>query len=337
MLGIWGIGLGLLTLKAPQKSTDQKEPKWGWWHWAAVVWVGLDLIVAGWGLNPGVDLDVYREPSPTTDEIKNKLDGGRLYLPAEFEDQLKFDRFLRFDTFYPFEDGGQWKDLRAAQLPNVTVLDSIPSANNFDPLLPGRYTNWMETLEEAQLETKNRMLNLMGVTVVETIDSSEQFGVRFDQREAYPRARWSACGIQAGSGEEALEMILDMSVDLKNKVILESNAENCASQGSANLRILSSNGNSITLEISSPNPGYLVVADVWYPGWRAYLDDNPIQLMRANYLFKAVSVPSGEHAVTVVYKPTMYYVGMALSGMALLGSIGMLPYWLGKRRFRIKN
>jgi hypothetical protein len=337
MLGIWGIGLGILTLKAPHKIVGESERKWGWWQWAVVMWIGFDLIVAGWGLNPGVDLDVYRESSPTTADIKSMLNGGRLYLLAEDEEQLKFERFLRFDTFNPFNEGGEWQDLRAAQLPNVTVLDTIPSANNFDPLLPGRYVIWMEKLGEVDSETKNQMLNLMGVTVVETIDSNQPFGVRYDQRTANSRVGWSSCGIQVKSGDEALEMVIDMEVDLENKVILEGIADVCAPQDSADIRILSSAANRINLEFSSPDPGYLIIADVWYPGWRAYVDGTPFPLSRANYLFKAVSVPKGEHEVTVIYQPTLIYVGGALSGLALLGVLILVIYWLGKQRLQLKN
>jgi hypothetical protein len=337
LLGFWGIGFGILTLKAPSKSTNQSQRTWGWWQWAVVIWVGLDLIVAGWGLNPGVNLDVYREQSPTTVEIKSKLNGGRLYLPAEDEEQLKFDRFLRFDTFDPFKDGGEWGDLRAAQLPNVAILDAIPSANNFDPLVPGRYANWMEDLGEASFETKDRMLNLMGVSVVETIDSNRKFGVRFDQRKTYPRVRWSACGLQVESGEEALALITDKETDLINSVILEDTAEFCSSRGSTDLRVLSSNASKISVELISEEPGYLVIADVWYPGWQASVDGNPVPVMRANYLFKAVPVPNGEHEVTVVYQPRVLYLGAGLSGLAFFGLLILVVIWLGFLRQKSKD
>lgn len=337
LLGIWGTGLGILTLKAPLNKAIHPHLKWGWWQWAVVLWVGIDLVVAGWGLNPGVNLEVYREESPTTQEIKSMLDDGRLYLPADDEEQLKFDRFLRFDTFHPFKEGGEWVDLRAVQLPNVTILDGISSVNNFDPLLPGRYTRWMNELEGANLETKERMLNLMGVTVVETIDSSQQYGIRFDQREAYPRIRWSSCGILVDSGEAALNLVFDNSIDLEDKVILEESAEFCSPQGQPTLGIISSTANKISLESSSQESGYLVIADVWYPEWRAYVDGKSVPVLRANYLFKAIPVANGEHEITVVYQPKTFYLGAALSLVAIIGLMTLVVIWLQKSRSKIYN
>lgn len=337
LLGIWGTGLGILTLRAPLNKAIQPHQKWGWWQWAVVLWVGIDLVVAGWGLNPGVDLEVYREESPTTQEIKSMLDGGRLYLPADDEEQLKFNRFLRFDTFHPFKERGEWGDLRAVQLPNVTVLDGISSVNNFDPLLPGRYTRWMNELEGANLEKKERMLNLMGVTVVETLDSSHQYGIRFDQREAYPRIRWSSCGILVDSGEAALNLVFDNLIDLEDKVILEESAEFCSPQGQPTLGIISSTANKISLESSSQESGYLVIADVWYPEWRAYVDGKSVPVLRANYLFKAIPVPNGEHEITVVYQPRTFYLGAALSLVAIIGLMTLAVIWLQKSRSKIDN
>lgn len=330
LLGVWGLGLGVLTLKAPQANTNPGLKRWGWWHWAVVFWVGMDLTVAGWGLNPGVGLEVYQNPSPTTSEIVSLMGDGRLYLPAEDEERLKFDRFLRFDTFYPFNGGGEWLDMRAAQLPNVTVLDRLPSANNFDPLLPGRYTNWMQKLGEVNSETKDRMLNLMGVSVVETIDSNQQFGVRFDQRKPFPRVRWSSCGIESTSGEAALKMIADLTVDLERNVVLESSPQYCSPEGSQDLILLSSETNRINLRTTTSDPGYLVIADVWYPGWRAYVDGSSVPILRANYLFKAVPVPSGEHEVNLGYKPKLFYFGAVISGLVFFGLLFLIAAWRAK-------
>jgi hypothetical protein len=336
LLGIWGIGLGVLTLKAPEKGNTQlARSKWGWWQWAVVIWVGLDLIVSGWGLNPSVELNLYSQPSPTAEEVKSMLDGGRLYLTAEDEEQLKFDRFLRFDTFRPFEAVGGWQDLRAVQLPNVTLLDSIPSVNNFDPLLPGRYSNWMGKLSEVDLETQDRMLNLMGVTVVETIDLSQPYGVRFESQTAYPRFRWVTCGLQVESGDEALKLVTQNQANLESMVILEMDQRspkvNCADQITPEIRINTSSASKVKFEIFSENPGYLVIADVWYPGWRAFVDGDPTPVLRANYLFRAIAIPDGAHEVMVVYQPKWFYSGAAISGITSLGIIILGSYWLRKR------
>lgn len=342
MLGFWGVGLGFLALKAPQKDDmAAANLNWGWWQWAVIFWVGFDLVVAGWGLNPGVDLSVYSEPSPAREQVDSLLDEGRLYLPAEDEELLKFERFLRFDTFQPFSGEEGWQSLRATLLPNVTILDSIPSANNFDPLLPGRYSAWIGLLEEVDPETKDQMLNLMGVTVVEKIDLNEPYGVRFDSRDAYPRIRWVACGLLVDNADQAIEKVTQNQVDFVNEVIIEvedASAEPlCGEHIPAEINLKTSGPSKILLEVDNPNPGYLVIADVWYSGWQAIVDGELTPILHANYLFRAVAMPSGEHEVIIAYQPKWFYWGVVVSGLGLAGLIILGASWLGKIRSAAKD
>jgi hypothetical protein len=337
LLGFWGVGLGVLALKAPERDNSEfTAGKWGWWQWAVVLWVAADLVVAGWGLNPGVDLSVYSDPSPEADEVKNMLDGGRLYLPSEDEEQLKFERFLVFDTFQPFDEGEDWNSLRATLLPNITILDAIPSANNFDPLIPGRYANWIDVLQVADLESKEQMLNLMGVEVVERIDSTQENGVRFDSRESFPRYRWVPCGLAVETGTEALEMIQHRQVNFQREVILElddpiSNLT-CDSDIKVDISVKSEIANKSVLAVNSSNPGYLIMADAWYPGWQSFVDGIPTPVLKANYLFRAITLPAGEHIVTFAYQPKWFYTGALLSGVSLIALIALSLYWFRTKK-----
>lgn len=49
--------------------------------------------------------------------------------------------------------------------------------------------------------------------------------------------------------------------------------------------------------------GYLVVNDTLVPGWEATVDGQPVPFLRADYVFRAIPVPSGEHEVTMTYSP----------------------------------
>jgi hypothetical protein len=281
-------------------------------------------------------LSVYTDPTPTAAEVQNRLDGGRIFLGAEDEELLKFERFLRFDTFIPFEEGEDWYSLRASMLPNITVLDDLQSANNFDPLIPGRYSVWMEILEQANPHLHDQMLNLMGVTLVESIDLSEAPGVRFDSREAFPRIRWVGCGIPVDHPQEAMEIIRSASLDHASEVVLETTAEGkppvCFEQNPAMILVQAESANMTSVYVNSPADGYLVVADVWYPGWRAYVDGEKSTILRANYLFKALQVPAGEHEVEIVYQPNTFLVGAAISIAALIVLMAIVVI-----KFRYKN
>ena len=92
----------------------------------------------------------------------------------------------------------------------------------------------------------------------------------------------------------------------------------CNEQQDAELRVLEENPRLTAIKIHAETAGYLVLADTWYPGWRAYVDGVQSRLWRANYMFRAVAIPAGEHEVKIVYQPRSFLVGGITSGAALV-------------------
>jgi hypothetical protein len=66
--------------------------------------------------------------------------------------------------------------------------------------------------------------------------------------------------------------------------------------------------------------GYLVLTDANDPGWQALVDSRPVSLLRANDVFRAVTVTAGEHIITFHYEPRAVQVGLyvTVAGLALL-------------------
>jgi len=91
----------------------------------------------------------------------------------------------------------------------------------------------------------------------------------------------------------------------------------------------------VELSAITPITAYVVLSDVFYPGSIAAIDDQPAQLYPANFAFRAVLVPPGEHRVTFTFEPVTWRVGVAISVMVLLGLIGFSAIaWRWRRRRR---
>lgn len=98
--------------------------------------------------------------------------------------------------------------------------------------------------------------------------------------------------------------------------------------GSIPANILKSTDQELTLQVKTPRCGLLVLADTYYPGWEARINGQPAPIYRANYNFRAVAVPPGDHRLSFVYRPRSFYNGGLISAAGLVILLGLL----GKRR-----
>ncbi|MCC7105215.1 MAG: YfhO family protein [Chloroflexi bacterium] len=80
--------------------------------------------------------------------------------------------------------------------------------------------------------------------------------------------------------------------------------------------ILSWADESRSLRVSSDG-GYLVVTEADYPGWLAYVDGVPTEVLRGDYLFQTVPLGPGEQVVELRYEPASFWSGLAISRVAL--------------------
>ncbi|MGH7645535.1 MAG: hypothetical protein ACREMR_08100, partial [Gemmatimonadales bacterium] len=81
----------------------------------------------------------------------------------------------------------------------------------------------------------------------------------------------------------------------------------------------------IALDPAPPAPSYVLVAENWYPDWRALVDDRPVAVVRGNHTLITVPVPAGARSVVLEFRSAEYARGKLLSltslGLVLLGFV----------------
>lgn len=77
--------------------------------------------------------------------------------------------------------------------------------------------------------------------------------------------------------------------------------------------------NRLTYHVSSAKGGVVVFSEIYYPGWQATIDGTPVDIARADYILRAMHVPSGSHTIEMWFEPqsirvteTIAYVALAL-------------------------
>jgi len=88
--------------------------------------------------------------------------------------------------------------------------------------------------------------------------------------------------------------------------------------------------NRVEIATESNTPSLLVLADNFYPGWRAEFDNRPCRILRVNYNQRGVALPGGKHRVVFFYQPRPVLTGLLVSGVSLL----LLLLWMKNSRSR---
>lgn len=89
----------------------------------------------------------------------------------------------------------------------------------------------------------------------------------------------------------------------------------------------------LTYRSESGSESLAVFSEVWYgpdKGWQAYIDGEPVEHIRVNYLLRALRIPAGNHEIEFIFRPKSFYTGRIVSrifsSFILLGLLGFIGY-----------
>ena len=141
----------------------------------------------------------------------------------------------------------------------------------------------------------------------------------FENKDVQPRAFIVQNAVFKSSDTEILNVLNNKSFNWKSSVVIS--GRNHAVQyplSENNVRIVKYEPTYIKIKVNTTQHGFLVLSDSYYPGWNAYINGGRIDILRANYAFRAVELPKGENMVEFKYEPLSFYVGGLISLIALL-------------------
>ena len=105
------------------------------------------------------------------------------------------------------------------------------------------------------------------------------------------------------------------------------------------IRLKSYEPNRLVYESSTPKDGVAVFSEIYYPGWQATIDGQPVGIARADYILRAMNIPAGKHTIEMWFDPqslhateTIAYGALAL----LLAGIAILV-WVNRKKLGKKQ
>ena len=103
---------------------------------------------------------------------------------------------------------------------------------------------------------------------------------------------------------------------------------------SARAWLLRDTGSSLEVQTVNHQPAFLVLADYYYPGWRATVNGRPAHIYQTNYIQRGIPIPPGTNSVRFEFHSARLYTGAAISLGTLAGMIcvSFLCYRRGRLR-----
>lgn len=82
----------------------------------------------------------------------------------------------------------------------------------------------------------------------------------------------------------------------------------------------------IRIDVAAVQPGVLVLAEAFYPGWRATINGKPKNIVRLNYLFQGIEVEAGRQSIVFEYGPPFFrlYAMVSITAIVILIGIGFI-------------
>jgi len=213
------------------------------------------------------------------------------------------------------------------------------------------------------LETHDRRLDLLNVKYIvltvyapefKSFEKSDRFVQVFNNRNVaifenksvLPRA-WivPASGVEIVPGIEAqLSRLKEQTFDPNKSVILadmpqlfRAAAETPKEPFQGKAEIIESGINHVKLRTESSTAAVLVISQTHYPGWRASVDGDKLDVVPTNLTLTGVPVPPGAHEVQVVFEPLSFRIGLALtilSMIILLATLAAGKKWQFRKHVR---
>ena len=318
-----------------------------------------DLYVYQMRQNAIIDAQTWYTPPDTARRIHDELEheGGMQDVPLSRVFTVGgVTAFLR-----AYEQAGGWEgDLQpyVAQRdylqPDLNVLYDIPSVDGYLNLTPVYLTQvWGNEKQSGFIERLiiqsgdrlvardgfARLLSLYNVRFLITHlpfqePGFENLGVYpsgahlYENRNVWPRAFAVPTYTLADDAAAALDRMIAPTFDPNYEVVLfmapteyagTSDPGNFASE----VRIARDDPLYVTAEVELSQPGFLVLSDLYYPGWEAEVDGVPVTIYQANACVRAVPIEQGRHTVDFCFKPRSLRYGAWISGLSALGLIAL--------------
>lgn len=327
----WGLFLAFFFMFLMTFLKDKRKPLLLFFWFSVIFLTVFDLFRFGWKYNPFIKKEMLFPTTPIIEYLQKQEKPFRVLaekgiMPSNMWISYKLDFPVGYDPIYPqrtatfltVASGGKFEN-PAGRYGEIKQFDS--------PLVDLMNVKYLLVSKDKQ-EKNNNLEEKILLPKFRLVFEDRSVQV-FENTTALPRAFIVYNYEIQKDGAKIFESLLRSDFDLSKQITLEEILPFSLKEGVINEVSYSSktNGDSEVL-VDQSGDGLLFVSDSYYPGWQAFVDGEETKIYRADYNFRAVVVPAGEHKVIFKYKPKSFKIGVYLSsGALILILVGRIFFW----------
>ena len=200
------------------------------------------------------------------------------------------------------------------------LLDSISFDNGIINMLDAKY---LMLPKEPEYDFASFPDDAGGNRMKAKYEALPADGMYFYKNHGAGRKAWLAGTVwKAGGEDEALGIVSDPRFDPFKMAVLTKDldmpVDRSADLSRQKVEVTSYKPDRVEYAVSAPAAALMVASEVWYPGWKAYIDGKETEVFRTDYALRGIYMPAGEHKVVFKFEPFIFRVGVAVSLATLL-------------------
>lgn len=201
---------------------------------------------------------------------------------------------------------------------------------------PAKLQRYQDLIEYYLSKNNSNVLNMLNSKYVIYKDQQGKELVQLNN-QAYGNA-WFISNVElANSNNEEIEK-LETNNARETAIVHNEFApylEGLNPSGSGSITLTSYSPMKLTYQSTSSTDQLAVFSEIWYqPGWKAYIDGELVDHIRANYVLRALKIPSGTHEIIFEYTGNPISIS---SFIGMISSVILLSFFIGFLFLKFKS
>jgi len=245
---------------------------------------------------------------------------NEIYYEPEYVSFIKEDpglhRIFKFGNVYPN---------------NFQILYEINDVGGYNPLNIAHYSEFLSNIRPLSDNNNHPILSLLNVKYIITSEELKNSGFNlvykrkgsyvYENEQVLPKA-FVLCNSKLMDSQDILSQLKNKDFNPTEQVLLEhpvsfyqsksnlmSSNENCNEKRSDIISIIKYSSNEILIETNTTHPGFLVLSEIWYPNWEAYVDGESRYISKSYYTLRSIPLEEGNHSIRFIFNPISFKVG----------------------------